>query len=144
MLMNWQYLKKNLLIISGTICVGLGILGMFLPLLPTTPFLLLAGYCYTRSSKRFYKWLINNRWCGEYIRNYQEGKGMLLKHKVLAITLLWLTISYSIWVVSAWWIRVLLCAIAGGVSIHLLKLKTYRPPAEKANFLSALSLPKRK
>ncbi len=142
--MNWQYLKKKLLIISGTICVALGILGMFLPLLPTTPFLLLACYCYTRSSKRFYNWLINNRWCGEYIRNYQEGKGMMFKHKVLAIILLWLTISYSIWVVSAWWVRILLFAMAVGVSIHLLKLKTNRLSAEKADFWSSLSLPKGK
>lgn len=127
MKINLKNFKRNLLIISGTLSVGLGVLGMFLPLLPTTPFLLLAGYCYARSSKRFYDWLINNRWCGEYIKNYQEGKGVSLKHKVFAIILLWLTISYSIWLVSAWWVRLLLLGIATGVSIHLLRLRTFRP-----------------
>ncbi|MGB9701088.1 MAG: YbaN family protein, partial [Thermodesulfobacteriota bacterium] len=105
-----------------------------------TPFLLLACYCYAQSSKRFYNWLINNRWCGEYIRNYREGKGIRRKHKVLAIILLWLTISYSIWVISAWWIRSLLFGIAIGVSIHLLRLKTFRPEAENVKFFKS-SLP---
>ncbi len=127
MKINLKNFKRNLLIISGTLSVGLGILGMFLPLLPTTPFLLLAGYCYARSSKRFYDWLVNNRWCGEYIKNYQEGKGVSLKHKVFAIILLWLTISYSIWLLSAWWVRILLLGIASGVSAHLLRLRTFRP-----------------
>lgn len=136
-------IKRNLLIISGTLSVGLGILGMFLPLLPTTPFLLLACYCYARSSRRFYNWLINNRWCGEYIRNYQEGKGITLKHKVLGIILLWLTISYSIWLVSAWWVRLLLLGIATGVSGHLLRLRTFRPEVEKIKFFKS-SLPFRK
>lgn len=143
MKINLKKVKRNLLIISGTLSVGLGILGMFLPLLPTTPFLLLAGYCYARSSKRFYNWLINNRWCGEYIKNYQEGKGITLKHKVVAIILLWLTMSYSIWLVSAWWVRCLLLGIASGVSIHLLRLRTFRPEAEKIKFFkSSLSLRK--
>lgn len=126
MKINFKNFKKNLLIISGTLSVGLGILGMFLPLLPTTPFLLLAAYCYARSSIRFYNWLISNRWCGEYIRNYQEGKGIMRKHKVLAMVLLWLTISYSLWLISAWWVKFLLLGIATGVSIHLLRLRTYR------------------
>lgn len=120
-------LKRVLLIISGTICVGLGVLGMFVPLLPTTPFLLLASFCYGRSSKRFYNWLITNRWCGEYIRNYREGKGIRLRHKILTILLLWLTISYSMWVVSLWWIRLILLIIAVGVSVHLVRIKTSKP-----------------
>lgn len=143
MKINLKNIKRNLLIISGTLSVGLGILGMFLPLLPTTPFLLLAGYCYARSSKRFYNWLISNRWCGEYIKNYQEGKGITLRHKVLAIILLWLTVSYSIWLVPAWWVRFLLLGIASGVSIHLLRLKTFRSEAEKVKFFKS-SLPMRR
>ena len=68
-----ENLKKNLLIAAGTLCVVLGVIGMFIPVLPTTPFLLLAAVCYGRSSKRFYHWLLTNRWFGEYIRNYREG-----------------------------------------------------------------------
>ncbi len=118
-------LTKTLLVISGTICVTLGIIGIFLPLLPTTPFLLLAAACYARSSERFYHWLLTNRWCGEYIRNYREGKGILLKQKILALTLLWLTIGYAVFfVITQWWVKLILLGIAIGVTIHLFKIKT--------------------
>ena len=75
-------LSRWALIIIGSFFTGLGILGLFLPLLPTTPFLLLAAACYIRSSERFYNWLINNKWLGNYIKNYLEGKGVSLKAKV--------------------------------------------------------------
>jgi len=75
--------------------VALAVLGLFLPVLPTTPFLLLAAVCYARSSERFYHWLMTNRWFGEYIRNYREGRGIPLKQKVLTISLLWVTIGYA-------------------------------------------------
>ena len=94
-----ECLIRTLLLVSGTLCVVLGVLGMFLPVLPTTPFLLLAAICYARSSKRFYNWLMTNRWCGAYIRNYREGRGIPLKQKVLTILLLWLTIGYAAWFV---------------------------------------------
>ena len=68
--------RKYILVTLGTIFVVLGVIGMFLPLIPTTIFLLLAAYCYSRSSEKFYTWLITNRWCGEYIRNWREGRGM--------------------------------------------------------------------
>jgi len=117
-----------LLTILGSLCVALGVLGIFLPLLPTTPFLLLAAVCFARSSKRFYDWLMNNRWFGEYIRSYREGRGIPLKQKVLAIILLWLTIgSTALLAVTLWWVRLILLCIAVGVTIHLVKLKTYRP-----------------
>jgi len=123
-------LTKTLLIVSGTLCVALGVLGMFLPVLPTTPFLLLAAICYARSSKRFYNWLITNRWCGEYIRNYREGRGITLKHKVLTISLLWLMIGYAAWfVVSLWWVKFILLGIAVGVTWHLAKMRTFKPKA---------------
>jgi uncharacterized membrane protein YbaN (DUF454 family) len=118
---------KGVLIGAGTLFVGLGLLGMFLPLLPTTPFLLLAAFCYARSSDRFYRWLMNNRLFGEYIRNYREGRGIAPLHKVIALALLWATIGYAAWfLVEIWWMKALLTAIAVGVTIHLLKVKTLR------------------
>ncbi len=121
-------LKRALLIALGTLCVALGVLGVFLPVLPTTPFLLLAAFCYGRSSKRFYNWLMTNRWCGRYIRNYREGKGIPLRQKTLTITLLWLTIGLTaLWAVSLLWLRLALLVIAVGVTIHLVKTKTLRP-----------------
>ena len=120
-------LTRILLVVSGTLFVALGILGMFLPVLPTTPFLLLAAICYARSSKRFYHWLLTNRWFGEYIRNYREGSGIPLKQKVLTISLLWLTIGYAAWfVVSPWWVKLILFGIAVGVTTHLIRIKTFK------------------
>lgn len=98
-----------------------------MPLLPTTPFLLLAAYCYAKSSERFYNWLITNRLCGKYIRNYKEGLGMKLNHKLFTIILLWLTIGYSVLIiVTNKWIKFVLIFIAISVTIHLIRLKTYR------------------
>jgi len=121
-------LTRILLIASGTLCVALAGLGLFLPVLPTTPFLLLAAICYARSSERFYHWLMTNRWFGAYIRNYREGRGIPLRHKVLAISLLWLTIGYAVcFVAPQWWVKGILLGIAVSVTIHLLKTRTARP-----------------
>ncbi len=119
------------LIAAGTIFVGLGTLGIFLPILPTTPFLLLAAACYARSSKRFYDRLINNKWFGAYIKNYREGKGIPLKVKVYTISLLWITILFSVFfVINIFWVRVVLILIAVGVTVHVLIIKTYRQKKE--------------
>ncbi len=118
-------LIREVLIIAGTIFVGLGVLGIFLPLLPTTPFLLLAAACYARSSERFYNWLLNNKWFGRYIKNYREGKGIPLKVKVLSISLLWITIIFSAaFIVHNVFIRVILIIIAIGVTIHIRSIRT--------------------
>jgi len=115
------------LIITGSFFMGLGILGIFLPLLPTTPFLLIAAACYIRSSEKFYNWLINNKWLGNYIKNYIEGKGVPLKVKVLSISLLWITIGYSVvFVVRIFLIRVILILIAIGVTIHILSIRSLK------------------
>lgn len=118
---------RILLIFIGYVSVVFGVIGIFLPLLPTTPFLLLAAYCYAKSSDRFYNWLMTNRLFGKYIRNYKEGLGIKLYHKIFTIFLLWITIGYSvIIVISNKWIELLLVVIAISVTIHLIKLKTYR------------------
>ena len=120
-------LFRWILITSGTIFVGLAILGIFLPILPTTPFLLLAAACYARSSQRFYNWLMNNRWFGSYIKNYREGRGIPLKFKIFTITLLWLTILTSTYfMINNFWIEIILIIIAIGVTIHILTIKTFR------------------
>jgi uncharacterized membrane protein YbaN (DUF454 family) len=120
-------LTKTLLLVCGTLCVALATLGIFLPVLPTTPFLLLAAACYAKSSERFYNWLLTNRWFGRYIQNYRQGRGIPLRHKVITIVLLWLTIGYTAWfLVSPWWGKLILLGIATGVTIHLARIKTLR------------------
>ena len=121
-------ITRALTILAGTLCVAFGVIGMLLPVLPTTPFLLLAAFLYARSSRRFYTWLMTNRWFGAYIRNYREGKGLPLRHKLLTILLLWASIIYAAWfVVSVWWLKLILVGIACGVTYHLVTIKTYRP-----------------
>jgi len=109
----------------GTFFVVLGTIGVFLPLLPTTPFLLLAAACYARGSKRFYEWLLNNRWFGNYIKSYREKKRIPVKIKVLSISFLWITIGYStLFVVGIPLVRVILILTAIGVTIHILLIRT--------------------
>lgn len=117
---------KILLTIIGSIAVVLAILGIFLPLLPTTPFLLLASACYLRGSKRMHAWLLNNKVFGEYLRNFEEGKGIPLKAKITALLLMWASLSFSIYKVQIVPLQLMLVTIGLGVSIYLLKMKTLR------------------
>ena len=118
---------KWLLVSCGTLALGLGIIGAFVPLLPTTPFLLLAAFLYSRSSERFYRWLIGNRWLGGYIRRYREGRSMTRANKIFTLGLLWLMIGLSIaFVLPQLWARLLVPATAVGVTIHILSLRTSR------------------
>ncbi len=122
-----QKLNRKLLIIAGTLSTGIGIVGIFVPILPTTPFLLLAAACYTRSSRRLYDWLLNNRYFGGYIKNYIQRKGVPLKIKVLTVVLLWITIGSSvIFAVQVFIVKVILILIAIGVTIHIICIKTYK------------------
>lgn len=126
-------LARLLLIAAGALFVALGVLGMFLPVLPTTPFLLLAAWCFARSSKRFYDRLLNNRLSGPYIRNYRDGVGISRRRKALSLAMLWLTIGSSVlFAVKPWWGKAALFAVAAGVTVHLLRMKTYRTGARDA------------
>ncbi len=120
-----ETVRRWLLTTIGIISVGLGTAGIFLPLLPTTPFLLLAAACFIRSSDRLYQWLIHNRWFGSYIRNYREHRALPLRAKVIALILLWTTMSYSVFaLVVNKVLRVSLLLIAAVVTVYLLSLKT--------------------
>ena len=127
-------LVRALWFIAGTICVVLGAIGIVLPILPTTPFLLAAAACYYKSSERMHKWLLNNKWLGEYIRNYTEGKGLTKKTKITALTVLWITISLSTVLVLHQLLpsqlvlpmQLTMMVIAIAVSIHILRLPTFK------------------
>lgn len=122
-----ERMKKYLLIAAGTLSLGLGVIGVFVPILPTTPFLLLAAWCYARSSRRLYDWLLSRPRLGEYIRRYREGLGIPLSTKIFTVGLLWATISFSaLVVVEITAVRVLLFLIAAGVTTHVLTLPTFK------------------
>jgi uncharacterized membrane protein YbaN (DUF454 family) len=123
--MTRKMLGKGLLAAIGVVCVGLAIAGIFLPLLPTTPFLLLAAASFVRSSDRLHRWLITHRWFGPYIRNYREHRAITRRAKVVTLLLLWGTLAYGVVaVVSVLPLRVLLLLIGAAVSFHVLRLKT--------------------
>jgi len=124
---NSNPLVRWILLISGTILLGVGILGMFLPLLPTTIFFILAAWCYARSSQKFYNWLNRNKFFGKYLSNYRRGNGMTIRSKVISLLILWTGIGYSVmFATSILYVRILLLAIAIGVSWHLLSIKTMK------------------
>ena len=118
---------RHLLTAAGVVCVALALIGIVLPLLPTTPFLLLAAACFARSSPRLDDWLHHNRLFGPYLRAYRDGHGTPLRVKVSIISLLWISITLSaIFAIPSrlWALRLALVAIALLVSIHVLRIKT--------------------
>lgn len=117
--------KKRLCSGLGLFFVGLGILGVVLPVLPTTPFLLLALWLFTKSSDRLRHWLLTNRVFGKYLRDYKSGRGIPLQSKIYILVLLWAAITISaLWAVDVMWIKILLFAIAGGVTVHIFHIRT--------------------
>jgi uncharacterized protein len=117
--------KKYLYIVLGTLSLCIAITGMVLPVLPTTPFLLLTAWLYFRSSPELYARLMNSRHFGPYIKDFRENKAIPLKIKIISVSLLWITIGISaIYALSNIYLRLLLVAIAVGVTIHILSFKT--------------------
>ena len=117
---------RALFFIAGSITLALGAIGIVLPVLPTTPFLLVSLACYLRSSEKMTHWMLTNKYFGKYIKNYKEGKGIPLKTKFFAISLLWITIIYSaFFIVPIWIVQIILFTIATLVTLHLVRLPTY-------------------
>ena len=111
---------KTICIILGTISLGLGILGIFLPLLPTTPFLLLTAALYFKGSPRLYQWLLNHKY-------FRENKAIPLRAKIISLLLMWGTMLYCIFfLIPLVWVKILLFLIAAGVTYHILSFKTLK------------------
>lgn len=112
------------LVVIGTIALTLGVIGIVVPVLPTTPFLLLAAACYARSSERLHGWLMDNRYLGAPIRDYRERRAVRLHVKVYALVVLWAGIALSIVAIGSVWLALALVAIALAVTAHILRLGT--------------------
>ncbi|MCV2534456.1 DUF454 family protein [Enterobacter wuhouensis] len=104
-------MQRTILIIIGWLAVVLGTLGVVLPLLPTTPFILLAAWCFARSSPRFHHWLLYRSWFGGYLRHWQKHRAMPPGAKPRAIAAILITFAISLWLVKMMWVRILLLAI---------------------------------
>ena len=116
------------LIIVGCISLVLGILGLFLPMLPPTPFLLLSAAAWLKASPSLYEWLLNHRVFGEYIRNFREHRAIPLRVKIISVSMVWLTIGYCIIAVvdEWWWAQLLMALLAIAISWHILSYKTLK------------------
>lgn len=120
---------RILLTCLGYVALALGVLGAFLPLLPTTPFLLLAAFCFLHGSPRMHAWLMSHRILGPYIRDFQAGRGIPLRSKGIALALMWPSLAVSAWIMPVPWARWLLLIPGIGVTIYLLRLPT-RPAGD--------------
>ncbi len=117
--------KRVIYLVIGTLALVLGAIGLFLPVLPTTPFVILAAACYLRSSKRMHAWILQSRLFGETVENYQAGRGLKRDTKIRALVLMWAAISISaFFFVDQLIFRGAMFLVASGVTIYLLRLPT--------------------
>jgi hypothetical protein len=110
----------------GHVNVVLGLIGIFLPLMPTTPFLLLATACYVRSSERHYRWILASPLFGPIIRDYQQKRGITLKNKIVALSLLWASLLFSIWRTDRQWVEWFIVCVGIAASGMILRIRTIR------------------
>lgn len=116
---------KALLIIVGTLSITLGVIGIIVPLLPTTPLILLGAACYIKASDELYQKLIRNKWLGGYIKDFREKNGITLKNKVLSISLMWVSILGTILLFEFnFWLAGVLIVVAVTVSAYILSFDT--------------------
>ena len=121
---------KVLLILLGGLSLALGIVGIFLPVLPTTPFLLLTASLWCRGSERLYRWLLAQPQLGSYIRNFREHRAIPRRAKVVTVALVWISLIYcAIAVTKLWWLRALFLLIAAGTTWHILSYRTLEKDA---------------
>lgn len=114
---------RLLLTAAGLVSTALAVVGIFLPLLPTVPLLLLAAACFARGSERFHNWLLEHPHLGPMIRGYLDGQGIPLRAKITAITLIWISIPVSVFfLIPLFWVKVFLIAIGLCVTVYLLRL----------------------
>jgi hypothetical protein len=116
---------RGLTLACGFLFTFLAFLGALLPLLPTTPFLILAAACFHRSSPRFYKLIMNNRYFGHYLRDYQSGKGIPLRIKMASIAFLWVSSIVSVFCfVPFLWLKILILAMTIGITVHIFLIRS--------------------
>ena len=115
---------RYLYILFGTFCLVMGIIGIFLPVLPTTPLLLLTAFCYYRGSDRLYEWLMSHPYLGVHIRRFRERRIIPRRAKAYILTMLWASLLYCAYILTPIWLKCLMMCIAVGVTWHILSYKS--------------------
>lgn len=126
-------MQRIILLTIGWLAIVLGTLGIVLPLLPTTPFVLLAAWCFARSSPRFHHWLLWQSPFGRYIRHWQQHRAMPPGAKGRAITLIIVTFSFSIWLVNILWVRIGLGLMLCALVLFMLRIPVVEEQADKGH-----------
>lgn len=116
--------KKFFFLILGTAFLSTGAIGIFIPVLPTTPFILAAFFCFTKSSKKAEKWILKNRYFRSYIENYKNKKGVPLEIKIKSILFLWISLLFSMFLLNQKNLYIILILVGIAVTAHILVLKT--------------------
>lgn len=120
--MNHKF-KNVLLVIIGCTSLFIGAIGIFVPVLPTTPLVILAAACFSSSSEKLYKVLIKSKYFGSYIDNYKNKTGVSKEAKRNALIFLWVTLTASMIINRDLKIVIILLVVGVGVTIHITKLK---------------------
>lgn len=133
-----SYSLRVTLVILGTVFVVIGVIGIFLPVLPTTPFMLLAAACYAKSSRRFYNWIMNNKVFGPIIREWRQYRAIPKRAKITAMVLLVLTFGSSIlFFVHILWLKILLAVFCLAMLIFMWRIPVRELTAEdKRQFIA--------
>lgn len=115
---------RALLMSGGFICIGLGFIGFLLPIIPTTPFLILATICFSYSSEIFYEKIITNKYFGKNVQDYLEGRGIPFKAKISAVVIMWMSIGINFFWMDLFWLKMVMILLAAFVTWFILKQPT--------------------
>ncbi len=115
-------LTRVLLLTLGWVSIVLGVIGIFLPVLPTTPFILLAAWCFSRSSQRFHHWLRHHKHFGLIVRTWEDGKGISRKIRTRALVLLWVSLVSSSLIMGRLWVAIVLLLTGSAVTLYMMSL----------------------
>ena len=125
--------KRIFLIILGLLALGLGTVGVILPILPTTPFILIAAYCFVRSSARLHNWIMNHRRFGPMIRKYQEGKGLTLRVKLFSLGTAYLLVGTTMVLLDNLHVRIFLVILMIAKTLFMIRIPTCPPGTDCLN-----------
>lgn len=118
-------MKSRLFKTAGYTSVALAFAGAFVPVMPTTPFLLLAVYCFSKSDPRMNRWLRQNRRFGRYLRDYESGRGIPAAVKISTLVTMWSTMAFTAVVLTdETWLKAILLTVGLLVTVHIVRIKT--------------------